>query len=320
MRKLAARLAAILAVLLCSSMAVAQTWPQHAVKVIVPFVPGGNTDAQARIFSQRLTVVFGQPFVVENKAGAGGAIAADFVAKAPADGYTLFFAASPLFTLPLIQKVNFDPYKDFVPVSIIGSNPFAMGVHNSVPVHSVKEMVDYAKARPGKLNYGTGGNGSISHLSAALFLARAGLQMTPIHYKGGGQSVTDLVGGQVHMVFGNLSELLPHADGAKVRVLAVTGDKRASQLPNVPALAEFYPGYSVVTWNGFLAPAGTPKTIVDKLAQEIIKITHEPAIVERLGAIGVDPVGTTSAEFAERLRRDAPMWKAAVDAAGIKPE
>jgi tripartite-type tricarboxylate transporter receptor subunit TctC len=256
--------------------------------------------------------------VVENKIGAGGAIAADYVAKSAPDGYTLFFAASPLFTLPLIQKVNYDPYKDFEPISIIGGNPYVMAVHNSVPVHSVQEMVAYAKARPGQLNYGTGGNGTGSHLSPAFFLARAGLKMTPIHYKGGAQSLPALLGGQVQMLFGNLSELLPHADGSKVRLLAVTSDKRAAQLPNVPALAEFYPGYSVTAWNGFLAPAGTPKAIVDKLAQEIIKIAHEPDIVKRLDAIGVDAVGNTPEEFAARIRRDAPMWKSAVEAAGIQ--
>jgi tripartite-type tricarboxylate transporter receptor subunit TctC len=286
--------------------------------MIVPYAAGGNTDSQARIFAQRLTDVFGQPFVVENKVGAGGAIAADYVARSAPDGYTLFFAASGLYTLPLIQKVNFDPYKDFEPISVIGSNPMVMAVHNSVPVHSVPELVAYVKARPEQLNYATGGVGSLSHLSLALFLARAGLKMMPIHYKGGAQSVPAVVGGQVQMVFGNLSELLPFADGSKVRLLAVTGDKRAAQLPNVPALAEFYPGYDVTTWNGFLAPAGTPKAIVDKLAQEIIKIDHEPAVVKRLNAIGVDAVGSTPEEFAARLRRAAPTWKSAAEAAGIK--
>jgi len=252
---------------LVAASAAAQSWPQRPVHVIVPFVAGGNTDSQARIVTERLNEALGQPFVVENKVGAGGAIAAEYVAKSTPDGYTLFFAASPQFSLPLVQKVNFDPYQDFAPVSIVGTNAFVLGVHVSVPARTVREFVDYVKARPGQLNYASAGAGTTTHLTAALFLVRAGLRMTHVPYKGGAQAVADLVGGQVQMYFGNASELMPHAQGGKVHLLAVSSAKRTPQLPDVPAIAETYPGFATGTWNGFLAPTGTPQPIIDRLAQ-----------------------------------------------------
>ena len=306
--------------ILWSAPAAAQDWPQRAVKVVVPFVAGGNTDNQARIVSERLAAVLGQPFVVENRVGAGGAIAAEYVAKAAPDGYTLFFAASPQFSLPLVQKVSFDPYKDFTPVSIVGTNPFVLGVHTSIPAKNVKEFVDYAKSRQGQLNYASAGTGTTTHLTGALFLARAGVQMTHIPYKGGAQAVADLVGGQVQMYFGNASELIQHSKSGKIRMLGVSSEKRAPQLPEVPAIAEFYPGFRSGTWNGYLAPTGTPAPIVEKLAQEVQKIVREPATANRLRSIGVEPLGNTPAEFAEYVRRDAPVWRDAVQAAGIRLE
>jgi tripartite-type tricarboxylate transporter receptor subunit TctC len=303
---------------LWGASAAAQDWPQRAVKVVVPFVAGGNTDNQARIVSERLAAVLGQPFVVENRVGAGGAIAAEYVAKAAPDGYTLFFAASPQFSLPLVQKVSFDPYKDFAPVSIVGTNPFVLGVHTSIPAQTVKEFVDYAKARQGQLNYASAGTGTTTHLTGALFLAIAGVQMTHIPYKGGAQAVADLVGGQVQMYFGNASELIQHSKSGKIRMLGVSSEKRAPQLPDVPAIAESYPGFRSGTWNGYLAPAGTPEPIIEKLAQEVQKIVREPATANRLRSIGVEPLGNTPAQFADYVRRDAPVWRDAVKAAGIQ--
>jgi tripartite-type tricarboxylate transporter receptor subunit TctC len=303
---------------LLSSSTFAQSWPQRAVKVVVPFVAGGNTDNQARIVSERLAAALGQPFVVENRVGAGGAIAAEFVAKAPADGYTLFFAASPQFSLPLVQKVSFDPYKDFAPVSIVGTNPFVLGIHASVPAKTVKEFVEYARMRPGELNYASAGNGTTTHLTGALFLARAGLRMTHIPYKGGAQAVSDLVGGQVQMYFGNASELIQHSKSGKITLLGVSSERRTPQLPDVPAIAETYPGFRSGTWNGYLAPAGTPAPIIQRLAQEVAKAVREPATAERLRSIGVEPMGNTPEEFADYVRKDAPVWRDAVNAAGIK--
>ena len=307
---------ALISALACSAVH-AQNYPQKPVRVVVPFVAGGNTDSQARIVSERLAAALGQAFVVENRVGAGGAIAAEFVAKAPADGYTLFFAASPQFSLPLVQKVNFDPYKDFVPISIVGTNPFVLGVHESVPAKNLKEFVDYVKARPGKLNYASAGDGTTTHLTAALFLKRAALDMTHVPYKGGAQAVSDLVGGQVQMYFGNASELIQHSKSGKIRLLGVSSENRTPQLPDVPAIAEVYPGFNTGTWNGYLAPAATPKPIVDRLAAEIIKAVHEPPTVDRLHKIGVEPLGNKPDEFAALLKRDAPVWRDAVKAAGI---
>jgi len=305
---------------LVAASAAAQSWPQRPVHVIVPFVAGGNTDSQARIVTERLNEALGQPFVVENKVGAGGAIAAEYVAKSTPDGYTLFFAASPQFSLPLVQKVNFDPFKDFAPVSIVGTNAFVLGVHVSVPARTVREFVDYVKARPGQLNYASAGAGTTTHLTAALFLVRAGLRMTHVPYKGGAQAVADLVGGQVQMYFGNASELMPHAQGGKVHLLAVSSAKRTPQLPDVPAIAETYPGFATGTWNGFLAPTGTPQPIIDRLAQEVAKLVREPATAERLRKIGVEPLGNTPAEFTAVVQREAPIWRDAVKAAGIRAD
>jgi len=316
------RLTRALAVVLAlgSAGALAQSWPQRSVRVIVPFVAGGNTDSQARIVTERLNALLGQPFVVENKVGAGGAIAAEYVVKSAPDGYTLFFGGSPQFSLPLVQKVNYDPYKDFAPVSIVGTNAFVLGVHVSVPANTVKQFVDYVKAHPGQLNYASAGAGTITHLTATLFLTRAGLQMTHVPYKGGAQAVADLVGGQVQMYFGNASELIPHSQSGKIRLLAVSSAQRAPQLPDVPALAETYPGFATGTWNGFLAPTGTPRAIIDRLAQEVAKVVREPATAERLRKIGVEPLGNTPAEFAALVQREAPIWADAVKAAGIRAD
>jgi tripartite-type tricarboxylate transporter receptor subunit TctC len=309
----------ILSVLIASAT-LAQQYPQRPVKVVVPFSAGGNTDSQARIVSERLAALLGQAFVVENRVGAGGAIAAEFVAKSPADGYTLFFAASPQFSLPLMQRVNFDPYKDFAPISIVGTNPFVLGIHESVPARTVAEFVEHVKARQGQLNYASAGNGTTTHLTAALFMARAGIRMAHVAYKGGAPAVADLVAGTVQMYFGNASELIQHSKSGKIRMLGVSSEKRAPQLPEVPAIAETYPGFNTGTWNGYLAPAGTPKPVIERLAAEIAKAVREPATVERLTRIGVEPLGNTPEQFAESLRRDAPVWRHAVKAAGIKPD
>jgi len=298
----------------------AQTWPQRPVKVIVPYTAGGITDNQARIISERLSVALGQQFIVENRVGAGGAIAAEFVAKSTADGYTLFFAGTTQFsTLPLVQKVNYDPLKDFAPISILGTNPLVLGVHISVPAKTLKEFIEYVKAHPGELSYSSGGTGSTPHLSAALFASRAGLKMTHIPYKGA-QGVSDLVGGQVQVSCGNTTDMSQHSKTGKIKMLAVTGEKRMPQLPDLPTIAEFYPGFRTIVWNGLLAPSRTPKAIIDRIAQEAARTARDPDIIERLNKMGIDALGNTPAEFAARIRSEAPLWRDAVNAAGIKQE
>ncbi len=298
----------------------AQTWPQRPVKVIVPFTAGGSTDTQARIISERLSAALGQQFLIENRVGAAGAIAAEFVAKSPADGYTLFFAATPqVSVVPLIQKVNYDPLKDFAPVSMLGTNAFVLGVHISVPAKTLREFIDYVKAHPGELSYSSGGTGTVGHLTAALFASRAGLTMIHVPYKGA-QAATDLAGGQVQMYFGPPADLIQHSNSGKIRLLAVSGRKRAPILPDLPTIAEFYPGFRADTWNGLMAPAATSKQIIDRIAQEVAKAARDPGVIERLNKIGVDAYANTPAEFAALIRSEAPQWRDAVNAAGIKQE
>jgi tripartite-type tricarboxylate transporter receptor subunit TctC len=309
--------------LLMPAVALAQSWPQKPIKIIVPFPPGGVTDSLARITADWLTQRLGQPVVPDNRPGASGAIAADLVARAEPDGYTLLSAASPqLAVVPHVQKISYDPIKDFAPISIVGTNAFALGCNSEkTPVKSLAEFVEYAKARPGQLNYGSPGSGSIGHLTMALFLARAGLQMEAVLYKGGGPAMADVIAGHVNCYFGNYNELLPHAGGGRVRILATSGEKRARQLPDVPTVAEQgFPGFRTETWNGYVAPAGTPREIVERIAREIAAGCKDAAFVARLDKIGVDPVCSTPAEFAQAIRADLALWKDAVQAAGLKPQ
>lgn len=307
--------------ILAAFTANAQTqWPQKPVKVIVPFPPGGVTDGLARITADWLTQRLGQPVIAENRPGASGAIAAEAVARAEPDGYTLFSAATPqLAIVPHVQKISYDPVKDFAPISIVGTNPFALACGDRIPSKTLNEFVAYVKARPGELSYASPGSGSVGHLTMALFLARAGLKMEAVLYKGGGPAMADVVGGHVPCYFGNLNEIIPHAGGGKVKVYAVSGEKRALQLPQVPTVAEQgFPGFRTITWNGYVAPANTPRPIIELVAREIAAGCKDPAFTGRLNKIGVDPVCSTPGEFSQAIKEDLNTWKEAVQAAGMK--
>jgi tripartite-type tricarboxylate transporter receptor subunit TctC len=310
-----------LVALLFPLCAAAQSWPQKPVKVIVPFPPGGVTDAIARITADWLTQRLGQTVVPENRPGASGALAAELVARAEPDGYTLFSAATPqLAVVPYVQKISYDPVKDFAPISIVGTNAFALGCNDKTPVRTLGELVEHVKARPGQLNFASPGSGSVGHLTMALFLARAGLKMEAVLYKGGGPAMVDVVAGHVNCYFGNYNELLPHAgSGGKLRILATSGDKRARQMPDVPTVAEQgFPGFRTETWNGYVAPAGTPRDVVERIAREIALGCKDAAFVARLDKIGVDAKCSTPAQFEQAIRDDLRLWKDAVAAAGIK--
>ena len=229
-------------------------------------------------------------------------------------------AASPqLAIVPHVQKIPYDPVKDFAPVSIVGASAFGLGVNDRLPPKSLAEFVDYVKARPGQLNFASPGSGTVGHLTMALFLARAGLKMEAVLYKGGGPAMLDVLSGQVPVYFGNLNELIPHLASGRIRVLAVSGGKRASQLPDVQTVAEQgYPGFRTETWNGVVAPAGTAQEIVERLAREIALGCRDAGFVGRLDRIGVDAVCSTPAEFAGAIRQDLELWKEAVRAAGIQ--
>ena len=300
----------IATLLFIPALALAQGWPQKPIKVIVPFPPGGVTDTLARITADWLTQRLGQPVVADNRPGASGAIAADLVARAEPDGYTLFSAATPqLAVVPHVQKITYDPIKDFAPISIVGTNAFALGCNaEKTPAKTLAEFVDYVRARPGQLNYGSPGVGSIGHLTMALFLARAGLKMEAVIYKGGGPAMADVVAGHVNCYFGNYNEILPHAGSGRVRVLAISGEKRARQLPDVPTVAEQgYPGFRTETWNGYVAPAGTPHEIVERIAREIAAGCKDANFVARLDKIGVDAICSTPEQFAQAIRDDLKL-------------
>ena len=302
------------------SSASAQDWPQRPVTLIVPFAAGGNTDGIARMTAQVLSDSFGKSFVVENRPGAGGAIAADAVAKAQPDGHTLFIAALPVMAIvPAINKVRFDPLKDFATISNIATNPFVIVVNKDLPVKTLAEFVDYVRARNGKLSYGSAGIGSLNHLSMALFLKQAGLDMTHVPYKGNAPALSDVVAGHIPAMFSNLSDALPQAAAGNVKMLAVSSDKRSPVAAQVPTVVESgYPKFNVLTWNGLMAPAGTPKEIIDKIAQVIAKAVKEPKFAAQLAEYGVDPLGSTPDEYKAMLARDIAIWAEAVEIAGVK--
>ena len=297
----------------------ASGWPERPVKLIVPFAPGGNTDGIARLIGQYVGVKLGQSFIVENRLGAGGIVAADFVARSTHDGYTLMMAALPqIAILPVLQKTNYDPIKDFAPISNVASNPFCLVVNPQFGPKTIQEFVEYVKARPGKVSYASGGTGSVSHLTMVLFLQKAGLEMIHVPYKGGAPAISDVLANQVPVYFGNLSEALPHA-GQGLRPIAVSGSKRAAKLPTVPTIAESgYPGFRSETWNGIIAPAGTPDTVIQIMAREVQNAVKDKTILERFDTYGVDAIGSDPAEFARTIAEDVKQWRSVIEAADIK--
>lgn len=299
--------------------ALASDWPTRAVKLIVPFAPGGNTDGIARLIGQHLGAKFGETFVVENRLGGGGMIATSALARSAADGYTMMMAALPqIAILPALDKVDYDPVKDFTPISNVASNPFCLVANPDFEPKTLQDFVAYVKARPGNLSYASGGTGSVSHLTMVLFLQRAGLDMVHVPYKGGAPAISDVMGNQVPVYFGNLSEALPQA-GRGLRALAVSGVKRAGKLPDVPTVAESgYRGFRSETWNGLIAPAGTPKAIVDVVAAAVKNALQDSVILQRLDNYGVDPIGSTPAEFERTIAADIAQWSEAIKAANIK--
>jgi tripartite-type tricarboxylate transporter receptor subunit TctC len=304
------------------SQAQFNAWPERPVRLIVPFSAGGNTDGIARIAAQRLSDKLGEQFVVENRPGAGGAIAAELVAKAAPDGYTLLVAALPVMAVvPAISKVRYDAVKNFAPISNIATNPFVLAVNKDMPVQTLQAFIDYVRARPGQLSYGSAGIGSLNHLSMALFLHRAGLAMTHVPYKGNAPALSDVIAGHIPAMFSNLSDALPQAVAGNVRLLAVSSEQRSPLASDVPTVAELgFPGFSVLTWNGLMAPAETPKPIVDRVAAEIAAAVKDPAFSARLREFGADPLGSTPDDYRAMLARDVETWAQAVDVAGAKQQ
>ncbi len=291
------------------------------MRFIYPFAAGSAGDSAARIISQRLSEVFKQQFIIENRVGASGTLAAEAVAHAPPDGYTLFWATSPQISItPALQKVPYDPVKDFIPISAALTNSTVLVVNQKVPVKSVAEYIAWVKAQPEKLAYAQSGAGSIIHLAMEMFLARAGLKMTPVGYKGNALAMTDVVAGHVPTMFSLLGDALEQAKGGTIRMLAVTSLQRSPQAPDIPTVSESgFPGFNAIVWNGPLAPAGTPKAIVDRLSAEIARAVRDPQIAAHLTDLGVEPLGNKPEELATMIAAEIPMWTEAVSIAGLKP-
>ena len=290
--------------------ALAQPYPSRPVRVVVPFAPGGPNDIIVRLLTPKLGETLGQAFVVENRAGAGGNIGTDYVAKSVADGYTLLSVGpGSLIINPLIGKVGYDTERDFAPITLMARAPNALVAHPSLPARSVAELIGLARSKPGAINYASGGNGSTPHLAAALFASMAGVELTHVPYKGTAPATADLVGGQVQIAFLGIPAVLPHVRSGKLRVLAVTGLRRSPELPDVPTIDESgVPGYEVSPWYGLLAPAATPGAIVERLALEATRIVRAPETREKLALAGAEAAGSTPEEFAAVIRADTATW------------
>ncbi len=296
----------------------AMDWPTRPVTVIVPLAAGGNTDMMARLGAERLTARFGQPFIVENRPSAGGAIAAGMVASAAPDGYTMLFTpTTTLLLTPQLQKVTYDPNRQLVPITNVGTGAQIIAIKRALPVTTLPEFIAYAKANPGKLNFVTAGTQNLSHLAPILLLARAGIEMVMVPAKGGPQAVSDLMSGQVDMFFGNASELLPHVHSDRIRLLAAGTAQRLTAAPDLPTVSETYPGFVFSSWNGFVVPTGTPEDIIDAVRTEISSLARSPAVAERLVNLGIVPGGLNKSEVAAVFQADRENFAAAIKAAGL---
>jgi tripartite-type tricarboxylate transporter receptor subunit TctC len=303
--------------------AYAQDYPRRPVRLVVPFPPGGGNDIVARAVAQELGKSLGQQFVVDNRAGAGGAIGAELAARSPADGYTLFLGGvgSHVVNPSLHAKLSYDPIRDFAPVALIASAPSVLVVNPSLQATSIAEFTALAKANPGKLNYASNGNGSSAQLAAVLYESMAGVRMVHVPYKGVAPALVDLMSGEVQLMFGTLVAILPHIKAGRLRALAVTGRNRSALLPEVPTLAESgLPGYEAGSWYGILAPAGTPGAIVARLNAEINAAIRQPEVRERLAAEGAEVLGGTPADFASHIKAELSRMGKLMREAGVRME
>lgn len=314
-----------LVVFVCSLSApfsYATEWPQSTVRIIVPFSPGGNTDTMARLIAKELSAEFNASFIVENKAGAGGTIATQFVADAAPDGNTLLMGTlTQISTAPYTNKIRYDPQADLIPIANVGGNPFVITVRSGLPVTTIQELIEYAKEHPDELNIGNAGVGGLTHLSALIFAQYANIKLTEVPYQGASLALQDVSGGYIDLYSGNLSEVLSHRNSPKVRLLAISSSERNPLLPDVPALNEVLSDIPPVeTWNGLLAPAGVPQEIVDKIASAVLKVQQDPAFQTQLHELGISVIPETTDKFAARIENDTTTWKPLLEAAGITPQ
>jgi tripartite-type tricarboxylate transporter receptor subunit TctC len=309
--------------LLSAAMVTAQPYPVRAVRMVVAYPPGGGTDIVGRMLAQRLTDQLGQNVVVDNRGGATGNIGTELVAKSPPDGYTVLMGnvAPNAINVSLFRSLPYDPVKDFAPVSLVAVTPNVLVVHPALPVRTVKELIALAKAKPGALNYPSAGIGSSSHLAGELLNILAKIDMVHVPYKGGGPALTDLLAGQMQLMFATMPAAMPHVKTGKLRAVAVTTAKRSQTLTELPTVAEAgIAGYEASTWYGLLAPAGTPRPIVERLHQETVRALGGAELRQRLAAQGFEPAGNSPAEFGDYIRSEITKWGKVIRDAGIRAE
>jgi tripartite-type tricarboxylate transporter receptor subunit TctC len=312
----------LLAVFAVSGTFAAEQYPTRPIRLLVPFAPGGGSDAMARIAAPRLTEQMGQTWVVDNRSGAGGNLAAETVAKAAPDGHTVFLGFATILTVnPAIYKLTFSMERDLAPVTLLATAQYIVVINPGVPANTMKEFIALANQKPGAFNFSSGGAGTPLHLGAELLSRRAGIRMTHVPYKGGGPAAAALLAGEVQLLFGSIAASVPHVKAGKLRALATTGLKRSKVMPELPTLDESgFPGFDVSTWYAFLVPARTPAAIVNRLRNEAIKMVGLPDVQKVMAAQGLEVETSTPQELAARIKRESAMWAGVIKDAGIKGE
>ena len=313
---------ALLALALSCGAAMAQEFPTRPIHIVVPFAPGGGTDVLTRILAQQVSEEFKQQVVVDNKPGAGGALGAGIVAKAPADGYTLYVASTATAMMPSLYKnLSFDPIADFAPIALIGTSPFILVTSNSLPVKTLPEMIALAKAKPGTLSYGSAGTGSVNHVTMELFKVMAGVNILHVPYKGSSAALADVIGGQISMMMDTVISATQQVKGNTVRALASTSAERSPLSPDLPTISELGPkGYEATVWYGLVAPRGVPDAIVQKLNMQFNKALSAPALRQRFAALGAEPVLSTTADFGRLMVAEEKKWTGVIKSANIRAE
>lgn len=317
----AARWITVACTVLCATSVSAQGYPERAIRLIVPYAPGGNIDITARAIQSGLGELLGQSIIIDNRTGAGGTIGSDLAAKAPADGYTILVGSSGTLTVApsLYPKNPYHPVRDFAPVSFVSTVPLVVEVHPSVPAKNIRELISMAKARPEKLSMASAGTGTSNHLAAEMFQSMAGVRFTHIPYKGSGPALVELMGGQVDLMFDQLSSSASYIQAGRLRALAVTTEKRAAILPDVPTVAESgVPGFEASTFTGLVVPAGTPRDIINKLHAATVKVLARAAVKERFASFGAEAFSSTPEQLGEFIRKDYAKWTKVVKDANIR--
>ena len=311
-----------LAAMLAAPLALhAQAWPSKQIRIIVPFPPGGFNDTLGRILANDLPKTLGQPVIVENKPGGGSVVGTELAAKAAPDGYTLFVAALPFAVVQSLYKTSFDVTKDFAPITLAGVSDNMLVAHPAFPVNSVQELIKYAKEKPGRINYGSSGAGTSVHLCMELFKSMTGTFMTHIPYKGSAPVVAGLLGGEVDVMFDNLPNVINQVKAGRMKALAVSGPKRSPLSPETPTVIEAgVPGFEVTVWFGLLAPAGTPRDVIQRLNTESTRIINSPEVTDKFVKQGVEPKPGTPEQFGDLIKSEVPRWAKVIKEAGIKSE